>query len=331
MMTPQDGSGFDAITPEDRLALYELIRDELTRRAIGVSPDVIRQLTLIGTQHIAGDGGSRVVLRGASGSGKSFLARTIGHVLGALGVPVLRVSCGMLSELNWSGSDLGDEVARLFDSLRGGHPSRIAELAARAVVILDDFEHARLPGSYSSRATRDYRQGKQQGLAALLKGEVIPGSDHAPSKSWSAERALIIVAARFEGLRHPAAADDISDWGVLPEMAEYLAAAHTFVLEPPAGEALERILFGGIPEMCERFASFGYSLQVAPETISYLVRAISVRGSGGGVLQARSRLEHAASTLLLGALERRMARGAVVTLAPDHVVPPPAARGMWRE
>ena len=340
MTTPRDGFGLDA-TPEDRIALFELIRDELTNRAIGVSPDVIPRLALIGTQHLAGDGGGRMVLRGPSGSGKSFLARTMGHILGAFGVPgvpggpgvpVLRISCGMLSEMNWSGSDLGNEVARLFDSLRGGHPSRIAELAARAVVILEDLDHCRLAGAYGSQSTRDYRQGKQQGLAALLKGEAIPGTEHGgTSKSWSGERALIIINARFDGLRDPAAADDISDWGVLPEMAEYLAAAHTFVLAPPAGEALERILLGGISQLSERFTSFGYALHVAPETISYLVRAMSARGSGHGVLQARTRLEQAASTLLLDALERRLPADEVVTLAPDHVVPPPVARGMWRE
>lgn len=220
----------------------------------------------------------------------------------------------------------------MFDGLRGGHPSQNAELAARAVVVLDDFDHARLSGSYGSRTTRDYREGKQNGLASLLKGEAIPGVErYGASKSWSAQRALIIVNARFDGLPDPAAADDIGRWGTLPELAEYLAAAHTFVLAPPAGKELKLILHGGIGSLRERFALYGYELHVAPEAISYLVRAMSERGSGGGALQARTRLEHAASALLLEALEQRLPVGEVVTLAPDHVLPPPVTRGMWRE
>lgn len=108
MTAPRDDFLFDAVTPADRVALFDLIRDELCSRAIGVAPDIVRRLALIGTQHLAGDAGARVLFRGPGGAGKSFLARTLAEILD---LPVLLINSGLIAEMNWSGFDIADAVA----------------------------------------------------------------------------------------------------------------------------------------------------------------------------------------------------------------------------
>lgn len=325
-MGPGFWSALEPATVEDRVTLFQLIRDELETRAAGLSTNDVPRLALIATEHIAGDAGAHVVLRGPSS--KSFLCRTLGEILD---LPVLSVHCGLTAEQNWSGgADLTTTIDQL-QSLIARRPPAIAQrIAAKAIVVLEDFDQTKLAGSYDNASTRNYRQGKQNGFAALLKGEPIPGTGPG-TKWWSAKNALVIVNGRFDGLRHPAAAGDYADWGTIPALAEQLARADTFLLEPPSGPALERIIRGMTAGLADRFEAFGFMLRIAPEAISYLVCTMASMNAEGGVQQARACLDQAAAALLLDALGRSLPPGEVVTLAPDHIVAPPAARGMWRE
>jgi hypothetical protein len=315
-------------TTSDPRAVFEIIRDELEKAAIGVPGETIRRLALIGAEHLAGVGGARVVLRGPGGSGKTHVSQLLAEILDR---PVLRINAGILSEQNWSGFDLSDAVAQLRNAIPTDLKSVAEYLTARAVVIVEDFDYTRLASTYSSASTRDYRQGKQNSIAALLKGEPIPSAGFGPAEPWSAKDALVIMNGRFDELGALTTAEDYADWGIMGDLAGQLARAHTFFLTPPTAHSLQVILERMTPAFARRFNAFGYRLQVPPETISFVMRWVSSTRVENSVAVGQARVEQAAASLLIDALQERRAPGTVLILAPDHIRTPPPARGFWRE
>jgi ATP-dependent protease Clp ATPase subunit len=70
--------------PEDPRSTYRRLVAELQGRIVGTQNlELIRQLALLGVGHLNGVSGSRLLLVGATGSGKTHAARCLAEAIGA--------------------------------------------------------------------------------------------------------------------------------------------------------------------------------------------------------------------------------------------------------
>lgn len=326
-------SAIEALRPasyDDRRALYELVRDGLLESGT-LDGEIARCLSLVLVGHLAGDGG-RVLLRGAPGAGKTAIARSVAS---AADLPLLEIDAGMLAEMNWSGADLAFFLQRLYDDLRQAYPPHaVPMIAEHACVFIHSLDSVRVPGTYTgTEATRDHREGKQQGLAALCSGGAIPvstgpGSGHV----WRGGAALRIVSAEFDGLRAGQPdAEALISWGLTPSLARALAVFSFFELPPVSPAWIGGAVLRGVRSLQERFLAFGFHLEVTDQVIRYVTHALSSGRNTGGPIAASQWIAQAAEAALIRLLEEGAPVGARFTLARDDVTLPEPARGIWRE
>ncbi len=276
-------------TPADRRALYDLIADGLRRAGFDGSP--ARRLALAAVDHFDGTG-ARLLLEGDGVVSGIALVRSLVQLLD---LPSAEVDAGGLSETNWEGADLPWHLARLQARLAQTFPlASVAALSERAVVHLHHLERLRLPGSYGAKATTtaEYRTGKQTSILPLLEGTPIP-VDLGSGKgfTWDGSRALIVVSGTFAGLPPRPHAEDLADWGLLPEVAQGLSAFTTLRIDPPSPEATVRAINDGIRALQVRFLSFGLRLEVTPQVIRHVTEAVT-SGPTPGRRQRRHTVDH---------------------------------------
>lgn len=314
--------------------LFHLLRDALRRELVGHRPEIDR-LVLLGTRHLARDlvppgAPLRALILGPSGSGKSTLLRAFARVLG---LPHVLIPGPTMAEMNWSGSDAADFLRQLYEGVVSpAERARAADLAERAVVVIDGVDALRLPGRYASASTRDYQLGRQRSLLPLVGDGVIPIERGSRSASWPSRRALVIASGVFPGLKvEIPGAEDLADWGLIPEVADRLASGTVLRLSGPTREDLPVILEQGLDGVKEAFALFGYRLSVSPEAIAFVADQVRGTTHGTGVRGAIGWLTDAAEQVLARLVRDQAPAGTQHMLAPDDVNVVQESRGLWRE
>jgi hypothetical protein len=327
------GSGLFPTTRSEAHLLYHVLREEVTRTVVGHEEEVQR-LVLLCVRHMARDLAPPLVplrglMLGPAGSGKSVLLRSI---IDATGLPAVLIPAATMTEMNWSGADVGDFLGRLCDDGAPGTEKRQQALSERAVIVIDGVDALRLPGRYGSASSREYQLGRQRGLIPLIEGADIPVERSGRTEYWPSERALVIVCGALTGLpdRIPTA-DDLTDWGLIPQLSEHLATGSIFRLRDRARVHLPRILEHNLEGPMQAYTLFGYELRVSPEAIAFVSDRVDADLGRTGVRAAIACLVEASERVLAGMVRNAAPAGTCHVLAPDDIQPLPTSRGTWRE
>jgi len=318
-------------TPEGRSALYRYVRSELAAR-LGKEPHAHQVLSLAAVRHADGQG-SQIFLRGPAGSGKTRLIREFASI--AATGPYGEVPVAVLSEQGWRGGDLSFFLYHVYRDLVAHHDAtRIQEMAERAIILVDDLDHARLAGTYSSASTQDHREGRQSTILSLLTGAPVPvGTERGDGGwIWRGSRALIVVAGRFPELGPGiASAEDLAAWGMIPPLAERIAAMSSVTLAPGARDRLDTETLSACVRAIRQFRGYGYHLDVSPSLVRYAETRLEAMGYSPGPGELGAWIGAAAERLLARMVDDVVPVGTNCVLAPDDLLLPKQTPGMWRE
>ena len=142
---------------------------------------------------------SNIIMVGSTGTGKTFLARTIAKMLN---VPFTIVDATVLTEAGYVGEDIESILTRLLQVA----DYNVAE-AERGIVFIDEIDKIARKGDNPS-ITRDVSgEGVQQGLLKLLEGSVVNvppqgGRKHPEQKMIpvNTKNILFICGGAFDGI-----------------------------------------------------------------------------------------------------------------------------------
>lgn len=143
---------------------------------------------------------SNIIMVGETGTGKTYLARTIAKVLQ---VPFAIADATVLTEAGYVGEDVESILSRLLQS--AGYNE---ELAERGIVYIDEIDKIARKSDNPS-ITRDVSgEGVQQGLLKLLEGSVVgvppQGGRKHPDQQLiqvNTEHILFICGGAFDGIK----------------------------------------------------------------------------------------------------------------------------------
>lgn len=308
-------------TPDDARALWSLVVDEIERRVV-VDPTAVRLLATECVAHTTElmrrePPGVRVVVLAAPDQQATLKLATA--AADAMDLPRVVAPVTSISESGWAGRNLADWLRDL------EHDSPRQPWIRRAVVVLSGLEALRVvSGAYeaSSASTRDYRTGKSENIASLLRGEPVPWSTG--EAMWDAQRAMVIVTTTYDQPAHDA--DVLADWGLLPELARLVASA-TWIHVPRAeGRVAEYEIWDAIEPVRRLYEVFGVLLDVSEESVRRAAMQAAARGETSAV---------AASWIVRPARQKlaaMLASGDVhsyVVMGPDDTVPPKLGRTTW--
>jgi ATP-dependent Clp protease ATP-binding subunit ClpX len=145
---------------------------------------------------------SNIIMVGETGTGKTFLARTISKMLQ---VPFAIADATVLTEAGYVGEDVESILSRLLQAADYN-----IELAERGIVYIDELDKIARKSDNPS-ITRDVSgEGVQQGLLKLLEGSIVSvppqgGRKHPEQKmeQINTENILFICGGAFDGIdRH---------------------------------------------------------------------------------------------------------------------------------
>ncbi|RFS18565.1 ATP-dependent Clp protease ATP-binding subunit ClpX [Emticicia sp. C21] len=245
---------------------------------------------------------SNIIMVGETGTGKTYLARTIAKVLQ---VPFAIADATVLTEAGYVGEDVESILSRLLQAADYN-----TELAERGIVYIDEIDKIARKSDNPS-ITRDVSgEGVQQGLLKLLEGSIVNvppqgGRKHPEQKlvQINTEHILFICGGAFDGIdRHIAkrintrpigfsndakrlelwentsllrfvTQQDLKSYGLIPELIGRLPLL-TY-LNPLDREALRRILTEPknalVKQYKKLFAMEDVTLDFSPEVIEYIV------------------------------------------------------------
>ena len=244
---------------------------------------------------------SNIIMVGATGTGKTLLARTIAHLLD---VPFSIVDATVFTEAGYVGEDVESILSRLLQAA-----DYDVARAQRGIVFIDEIDKIARKSDNPS-ITRDVNgEGVQQGLLKLLEGSVVnvppKGGRKHPDQDYvqvDTRNILFICGGAFDGIEariaqrlnmHTIGYDnvrqarridpknlmryidptDLKSFGLIPEIIGRLPVL-TY-LQPLDREALHRILTeprNSLVKQYEKlFAMDGVALTFAPEALDFVV------------------------------------------------------------
>ncbi len=243
---------------------------------------------------------SNIVLVGATGTGKTLMARTIARVLN---VPFTIVDATVLTEAGYVGEDVESILSRLLQVA-----DYDVEAAERGIVFIDEIDKIARKSDNPS-ITRDVSgEGVQQALLKILEGTTVKvppqgGRKHPDQKfvQVNTKDILFICGGAFDGIerkiaqrmtprtigfgvQHAAAIDkenimryvmpqDLKSFGLIPELVGRLPVL-TY-MNPLSKEALRKILTEPknaiIKQYIRLFDMDGVTLRFDDEVLDYIV------------------------------------------------------------
>lgn len=245
---------------------------------------------------------SNIILVGETGTGKTYLARTLAK---KLQVPFCIADATALTEAGYVGEDVEAILARLLQAADYDIPS-----AERGIVYIDEIDKIARKGDNAS-ITRDVSgEGVQQALLKMLEGSDVNvppqgGRKHPEQKlvTINTENILFICGGAFDGLSriiksrlktrpigfvgkdevqqdlsdeeilHYVTAQDLKHFGLIPELLGRLPVIAT--LHPLDATALRRILVEPknaiVKQYQKLFELEGVQLSFTEDALNYIV------------------------------------------------------------
>ena len=305
----------------DARDLWRLIVDETDQQVISdrsairlLASECVAHMSLLVRSHAPGP--RVLVLAGPDPRATLRLATVAAH---AMDLPRALIPLTALSENGWHGRGLDQWLGDL------SRRETWRPWARHGTVILGGLEALRIQyGAYraSSDSTRDYRVGKAENVASLLRGE--PTTCEVDDCPWDAQRAMVILTTTYDSCEHDAEA--LVEWGLTPDLAQLVAPATWIPVPAARGIVAERQIWAALNPLRGLFQTFGVVLDVAAETVRRAAIQAAERGESPTVAAswiatpARRRL---AEMLEIGELQSH------VVLGPDDTPAPPPGRGTW--
>jgi energy-coupling factor transporter ATP-binding protein EcfA2 len=283
-----------ALPPTELRSLVAHIRSLMSAEIVG-QHEAVSRLALLAALHVGGGlpQGSRALLVGSTGVGKSSLIRAMALALEPWDVPVIRTDAIDLTSPGWSGAP---SIGTLIENaLQGAAPD--SDRARRAVIVIDELHHVRtIPGAEGNLAAK-----RQEVLSSLLALTGHGTLHFQGGEAWSSEQALVLGVGAFEGLldlsRTPTVGDFVAA-GLPLELTTRLAE-EVIVLQPLREPDLVQLLrrwpsLTNLQAMCERL---GYRVRIVDEAYRHAARVVtlghdsSTARTAGGWLVAALRQE----------------------------------------
>ena len=316
---PRDAPSPPSVTREehkrpavaDARERYSRILDGLNTKILG-RPQLCRRLAAVGLGHTLGIPNTRLLIVGATGTGKTHAAISLGEVVSDVwGCVWMIVSVPDLSSTGFKGAQVADSVAAL------AAKAQAAGNRLPPILILDEADKAGVMGDDVSGNSLFAQQQLQASMLGLLSGQTIT-----PDVGGQVETAPITVigTGSFRGA-FESDAPSTSDLSRISGWTIETAARWTsrIVLGPLSrNEAIEllRLSNRSVASRLGPIAqAIGVTIQVSEEAIRYVADAWHRTGSD--FRTASQWLVEAAEMRLLDALDSDDTREIVVT--PDDI------------
>lgn len=136
-------------------------------------------------------GRHHILMLGPTGSGKTYIVKTVAKLLG---VPVSFVSANSLVEVGYRGQPV-DSIVRTLLERADGNP----RLAEKGIIFLDEIDKIRRQDTGGQKDVSG--EGVQNALLTLLDGRIADNVDSARHQAVDTSRVLFVCTGAFVGLQ----------------------------------------------------------------------------------------------------------------------------------
>lgn len=301
------------------VAAYNEIRRRMREESGVVGQDhVVDRLSLLGARHVHVGGRQRAVLVGPSGVGKTTIVAALAR---ATGCPFLAWDVSTSSEAGWSGIDVGNAFAELYQQC-----DHDVEQMQAAVVCLDEL--CKLALRDSTGTVREHRRGQMKSLLGLLGGGIpirFPEyGDRGTSVAVSTDDMLIVGSGSFDGLAPDPGPGDLVAYGFSIELVGRISQILTVAPLTPA--EMTAIYRRTVDEALIAARDFGFEIVVPDAVLLYVAHAVADGGEHVTPRAGMGWLQAAVDSAILRLLDLGARPGTVYQLQPDQVAIPAALR-----